>query len=253
MSYGLKVTGSHGDLVIDDTYRNIMKIAEGSCNNATFIDIAFPSPGAFTPQIFVRPWSDGSYVGACLFGDGYYSPNGPNTVRLLTNKLLSPAGTFGSTPANQGNIGFDYVIYGVNGITAIDGTNYGLKVWDAAGNVSFDSRYEQCRVQSVALINQSGLNTSNMTWPRTYTYAGWGGRPWININPFGYCYAAESDESGFFVTTSGTNAIVCRQGGFITNTTNTYGIYWIDNGAAGVVSPFPGLFVDVPLVRRYTD
>lgn len=237
MSYGLQVRGSHGDLAIDETYRNIMFIKQGSASGAR-VDIPIPSQAPFAPQVYVRPWADGHYVGA-------FSVLNNTTVRLWTNKVVNSA--------NQGNIGFDYVIFGINGVAPIDGSSYGLKVWDANGNVSFDSRYEQARIQHVMLISQPGqtVNGSTTIYPQTFNYPTWGLRPWINVNPFGGVNVGDT-ESGYFVTTSGLDKIVVRQADFYTGG-EQFGISWVDNSFAGVVAPFPGNAADVALMRRYTD
>lgn len=242
MSYGLLVRGSHGDLTIDDLYRNIMFIKQGSASGAR-VDIPITSQAPFNPQVYVRPWGDGHYVGACSI------INSGTTVRLRTNKLVR--GNNGVV-TDQGNIGFDYVIFGINGVTPIDNSTYGLKVWDASGNVSFDSRFEQARIQHVLLISQAGQGINNTTYPQTYSFPGWGLRPWININPFGGALFSEEAEAGFFVTTSGLNQIVVRQAEFITGG-DQFGIYWIDSSANGTVGPFPGNAADIALMRRYTD
>lgn len=240
MSNGLNITGSHGGTLIDQNYRNIARIAQGS-SNATSTTIQIPDQGGIFPLVYARPWADGHFVGGMYFNN--------NTITLTTNRFVrTSAGTVQFT----GNVGFDYVIFGVNGIQLLDSTSQGLKVWDQNGSVVFDSRCEQPRLRTVLNITQTG-NYTNITYPKTYGFTGWGKRPWISMNAFSYYYISDESDNGFFVTTSGTNAIIVRQAEMSPSATSALDIKWVENQFSGLVSNFPLNRSDIGLIERYTD
>lgn len=241
MSYGLQISGSHGSIQVDQDYRNFVRVAAGSCSGSVN-DISFPNQGGIEPQIFVRPWSDGHYVGAC-------GVNSATNVRLWTSATVTD---FGGSTSNPG-AGFDYVIYGVNSPTVLDGATYGLQVFDAAGNTAIDSRHEIARIQSTVLIDQTGTNDGFgfSTYPQTYglVAGGWGLRPWVCVNNI--TGASESGGSvGYFFTTSGTGAITIRVAELIGG---SFGIRWVNNRFDGLAVPFAGWYTDIAVLRRYTD
>lgn len=240
MSNGFKIIGSHGDIVVDENFRNLLKISEGSSNlSLTTLTFSNQLPGA--PQIFVRPWADEYYVGDCHFVNS-------NTVTLRTNKLLRLSS---GQVVDQGNVGFDWIIFAVNNPVPLDNSTYGVVVLNQSNELIFDSRYEIPRVQQVLYADQPGKTLQNMVWPVSYSFSGWGNRPWIGINPFSYAIAAD-DSSAFFVTTTGTSTIKIRQGNFITGGSDT-SVRWINSSRDGVPIPFPGNKADVALLRRYND
>jgi hypothetical protein len=242
MTYGFKVTNSSGDIIVDENFRNLLKIGEGS-SNASLTTLTFSSQVPAVPQIFVRPWADEYYVGACFFQAGNVS------VELRTNRLLRlPDGSIVDNPS----IGFDWIAFGTNNPVPFDSSNYGVRVTNSSNQLVFDSRYEVPRVQQVLYVEQPGLNPANMTWPRSYSFSGWGLRPWIGINPFSYAIASEEEDCGFFVTTTGTSTLKIRQGNFIQFGSST-AIRWIDSNANGAIIPFPGNQADIALMRRYGD
>lgn len=240
MSYGFQLRGSHGDIVVDQNFRNLVKIGEGSSGLAlTTLTFSSQFPGA--PQIFVRPWKDEDYVGNCNFVNN-------TTVTLRTNKLLWATGS--NVVVDQGNVGFDWVMFATNNPIPLDNSNHGVVVLNQNNQLIFDSRYEVPRVQQILYADQPG--TASMVWPVSYSFSGWGGRPWIGINPFSYAIASEEEEAAFFVTTTGTNIIKIRQGTFITSAPNQ-GVRWVNRQGEGVTIPFPGRRADVALLRRYND
>ena len=241
MTYGISIKNTSGDIIIDENFRNLLKIGEGS-SNASLTTLTFSSQVPAVPQIFVRPWADEYYVGACFFQAGNTS------VLLRTNRLLRlPNGSVVDNPS----IGFDWIAFGTNNPIAYDSSNYGMRITNSSNQLVFDSRYEAPRTQQVLYVEQPGLDPSNMTWPRSYTFSGWGLKPWIGINPFSYAVASEEEDSGFFVTTTGTSTIKIRQGNFIQG--GPTDIRWVDNSFSGNTIPFPGNQVDIALARRYGD
>jgi hypothetical protein len=234
MSYGLKVLGVSGAVQIDDTFQNMVRIASGSCSGFSNI-ITVPDQGTFAPQIFVRPWADGQWVGGLCF-------QSTTQIEILTNyKEYAEGSNAVSFPGG----GFDWVAFGTASRQLVDSSTYGMKVFDASGNLTFDSRYEAARTQTVCLITQSG-GTETQAYPQYYGFTGWSIRPWINLNTFSrvlFSGDLGSGDYGWYVTTNGTSSI---------------GVRWAETYADGISfrasgTAFQGMAADVSVVRRYTD
>lgn len=133
MSYGLEVQNSSGDLLIDGNFANFEIIAEGTSTHngiglTAYVDIAFP-PTSQPPLVFVRSTSYGLACATLLKnGSGLYS-----SARLYSS---APFSTFS----------FDWFVASPAGASSSSDT-WGMRVYDAAGDVVFDSgrRYVQFR------------------------------------------------------------------------------------------------------------
>jgi hypothetical protein len=234
MGFGLRVTGSAGAIQIDQDYRNLMRIASGStgANVGNAAVFSLPYQNGFIPQIFVRPWADGQYVGGLTYADASLQQ-----ARIYTTG------------------GFEWVAFGMVSPQQLDSSTYGLKVFASDGSVALDSRYELARIQSTILIGpqpDDGFGGTN--YPQNYGLAGWGLRPWIGLNQFGTAFAGNDiggTEYAFMMTTLDTATIQVRLAEVFSATFTLGG--WIDNHFAGNNIAFPGRYADVPVLRRYTD
>lgn len=133
MSHGLEVQNSGGDLVIDAAFANFEIVAEGSgTHNGTgltaYVDVSFP-PTAQPPLVFVRSTSYGL---ACA------------TLIKNGSGLYASARLYSSAPYNT--FAFDWFVAAPAGSSASSDT-WGMRVYDAGGDVVFDSgrRYVQFR------------------------------------------------------------------------------------------------------------
>ncbi len=242
MSFGIKIVGNQNNIVIDDNFKNLLKIGEGS-SSQPIVTITLPSQGASNPQIFVRPWFDESYIGA-------FEIVNDTTIKMRTNRFIR-TGTF--TLQDTG-AGFDWVAFGVNGAIPMDNTNYGVRVLNNQSERIYDSRFECPRVQQVIYAGPAGQSYFDQQWPQSYNFSGWGKRPWICINTFGMAIGAETDENHFYVTTTGTSIVKARQAKVSDiSSIGQFAIEYVDNNFSGVAVPFPGLEADISVLKRYND
>jgi len=181
MAIGFTSINDGGITQIDETYRNLRYVASGrwglgaGASVGTDGGIDFPAQTTGAPLIFVRPISDGTYC----------------TMYALENaRALVIA-----------NGDFDWVVYGLDNTSISSNSTHGVQVFDAAGSVVFDSRYEVPRIKACSL-----LNTSAKAYPYTINFAGWGVRPWFLLNSTFFDYSDDGRCIAF--RTNGTSQIV---------------------------------------------
>jgi hypothetical protein len=209
-----------------------MRVASGSTgpttNNTAVISL--PNQSGLIPQIFVRPWADGQYVGGLSFTD----------TSLQEANIMTTGG-------------FEWVAFGMTSPVQLDSSTYGLRVFGSSGAVAVDSRFELARIQSTILIGpQADDGFSGTNYPQNYGFSGWGLRPWIGLNPFGRAFVSNDvsgQEYAFMMTTLDTATIQVRLAQVNVTTLGA----WVDTRASGDNLPFPGRYADVPVLRRYTD
>lgn len=231
MAYGFQSNNDSNIIQIDDNYRNLLRVASGSWTGGTASvgEFSFPLQSSTSPLIFFRPWADGTYVGQVG---------------------MEPSKCYFSTNGN-----FDWVVYGLDSPVLTSGSSYGMQVFDGAGQVVYDSRYEPARIQTIIRAQQKwptymqGGNLGDWpAYPYTYTFTGWGERPWICLNAL---YFWEDDNgTTTCATTSGTNAIILRCG--VNNGANYGGWAWLSNdgGGIGYAQSHPYGQVRIPLLKR---
>lgn len=240
MAYGFKLFGSHGDVQIDQDYRNPMLVGSGTCTSAQRVNgvvtLTYTNQGTNTvPQIYIRPSADTVHVGSSV-------------VTPTTTTLWLDSGSF------------DWVAFGLTSPVMIDSaSNFGMRVLDSSGALCYDSRYEVARGQTVLHVNSqpwpdaaAGGSTSP-TYPQTLNFTGWGTRPWINVNQLGRTYMGSEEsgeEYGWVVRTSGTDSVILR----FASIGGTGGTTWtFYDGGTSLARSFPGGNADIPILRRYTD
>ena len=191
MAFGLQVVNSAGLYQIDEVYRNLLKVAEGSGVNG-LNTLTLPKQTTTPPLVFVLPASDTVYVG------NYASYNDATSTKII----LESNGTF------------QYVVYGLDSPAVMDSSTFGLSVYTSAGQLAYDSRYEAVRLQTVWTFTQpvpdpydGGAATA---YPYTLSFTSWGARPWILMNTM--LFLNDANGAGLVASTSGTSAIVVRCG-----------------------------------------
>jgi len=231
MSSGIQVTNASGILQIDETYRRLLKVASGTCTTLSGSGtnvISFTAQTTCAPLIFFRPASDGVYVGPNTFNNNSFSVQ------------------------NNGN--FDWVVYGLDSPVALDGTTMGMQVFDTSGSTIYDSRYEGVRIQSTYTVTQpypdsyliGAPGAGNCAYPYTYTFTGWGAKPWICLN--GLFWLDDGNSSTICATTSGTNAIIINCGCILSGT--AWSMYTNNGSSGSYTRSYPGGVLRVPVARR---
>lgn len=208
MANGFQSLNASNIIQIDDNYRNLLKVASGTWTGGTaaIAEITFPLQTSTAPLIFVRPVSDGIYVGH---------------VGIANNAFYA---------ATNGN--FEWVVFGLDNPVMTDDSAYGMQVFNGTGQVVFDSRYEPVRVQTVVRHDQQwptypqgGSYGQWPAYPYTFNFTGWGQKPWICLNAL-YFFAGDDGQTTC-ATTSGTNSIILQCG---TNAGPAYGGWrWASN------------------------
>lgn len=236
MSFGAQFLNPSGDVLIDGTYRNLLRVAAGSWvggNTWTqpfgMTTLTWTSQTECTPLIALQPAADNVYVSA---------------IYMKNNQIL-----VGST----GN--FNWAVYGLTSPQLLDGTQHGVQVFSDTGAVIFDSRYEPVRIQQALRLNQlwpdylnGGAYGQFPAYPYTLPFSAWGSRPFIAMN--GLTKFDEESGGRAWLAVSGSN-IILRFGGD-PNPNLTHGFQeFSNNGSNGYFASSLWLgYVHVPLLRR---
>ena len=226
MAVGIRVSNPSGVVQIDETYRNFLRVGSGSYSGGGgTISISYTSQSV-PPIIFVRPHSDGIYLGKF-------------TIRNSTAQVFT-------------NGGFDWVVYSLTSPQAISNSPMGIQVFDAAGQVIFDSRFEPPRIQTTLAVNQQwptylqgGSLGQYPAYPYSINFSGWGARPWFCLNSL-YFFADENGQA-LAMTTNGTNQLILRCGTLL-GTSWSWSSNDGSNGVYAYSHPF-GQF-RCPIVKR---
>lgn len=221
MAYGFQALNTNGVTQIDETYRNLMRVASGSYTGGAseWQSFTFTNQAA-APLVFIRTAADTTYVGRLW----------------ITNNSFSV----------QTNGAFDWVVFGITSPVQVAPSNYGMQVFDGSGAVVYDSRYEVPRIQTTIAINQTwptewqGAIGQYPNYPYTATFTGWGARPWMCLNSL-YFFEDEGANCTAFASI-GTNQISVRCGVIMSGAW-----YWMNNATA-YSQPYGQ--VRIPLVRR---
>lgn len=209
MAYGFQALNTNNVVQIDETYRNLMRVASGTWTggSSAWQTFTFTTQTICPPLVFIRTTSDSTYVGKLWINDGSFT--------VMTN----------------GN--FDWVAFGLTSPTMVSPSNYGMQVFNTAGAVVYDSRYEVPRIQTTISINQvwpdswnGGGSGAHPSYPYTATFTGWGARPWMCLNSLHFF----EDENGYMTAfaSKGTNQIEIRMGIML----NQVNWYWPENEVA---------------------
>jgi hypothetical protein len=179
-SYGIEIHNATGDIQITQDYANYQLIAQGTIGSATSnsipVQLTYPAQANNTiPLVFVRPHSDGVYVGGCLFDS-----SAPGLTGFGAGAWVVCSGAF------------DYKIYGITSTIAVDASGFGLQVFDTSGNPTYDSRKSVPRIQDVVVVNTIYPAPATSAYPFapydspvvpiSKSYTSFGQRPWFMVN-----------------------------------------------------------------------
>lgn len=155
MPHGLRTINDSGIVQIDENFRNVFVVAEGSVTTATgsinsaFLNIS-PAQTTCIPMVFVKPAS-GVEVG--LFE---------------VSRSVPPYHNIGppwDTVGYQCSGAFDYKICGLNWSSPPSG-DFGMVVYDDAANIVYDSRLSYMQIKSVhRLFAQANPAYQDITVP----------------------------------------------------------------------------------------
>lgn len=228
MSFGLEVRNDAGRVQIDEEYRNLLLVAQGTAAAAYAGGFTFPAQSSCTPLVCVRPVTDGTYIG-------------------FMNVSSTSATYFSDGP-------FDWAVYGLDSPVYLDGSSYGLQVFSASGSLAFDSRCEPVRIKAVAsgqsvwpdVKTASPMSSGYNNYPVVINFTAFGLRPWMCINQL--TYFDEGDGGTIAATTSGLGQVTVRYGVMVSGTTWT----WAANDGANGYLSYSLAFgsIRIPIVKR---
>ena len=145
--FGLLVRNDSGQLVINGDYRNLRLFEEGTIPDSGPINCSC-SDGVSGSYLVRKTFTARSTPPLALFQPGNlwvgfaYVTDTNDEVGLL-----NPAGN-GPVP---------YALLDMDGVQK-DSENFGMKVWDVAGEVAFDSRYRYLKIVDVIEFDTTGFS-----------------------------------------------------------------------------------------------
>lgn len=222
--FGFQCINDNAVVQIDENYRNLLRVASGTAAPGDVV--TFPAQTSAPPMVFVRPSSDGVYVG----------------LMSLTNNTFTA----------QANGSFDWVVYGLDSPVQVDATNMGIQVFSSTGALTYDSRYESPRIRETLSVNQQwptytqgGSLGQYPAYPYTISFTSWGSRPWFCLNQM--INTADAYGNIICATTSGLAAIIVRCGSMLPG-----GWSWSSNNGAGgsYAVSYPGGRLRIPILQR---
>lgn len=176
MPFGLQVVNEGGLVQIDQDFRNIAVIQQGTFGAAGPVSsgvVTFSAQSeANCPQVWVRPHSDGVWVGGCFLTDASENPYS-NSIDRFFYQAGGPC---------------DYKVCALSGNFVVDQSSYGLQVFDQAGRIAFDSRRRYARIRRVLSVASSSSSSV------TVGFSGIPERPWMLLNQLPFC----NFEDGFY-------------------------------------------------------
>lgn len=176
MSYGLQVLNDTGDVVIAEGYRNHVIVASGSVSvsadgvlrRIARIGLSSAIPRSRSPLLWVR-LPDTSTWAALLT----YEIDGSGNVSGFYVTARNPGPIGPGWPG--GTVTIDYRVTALPSGASAD--TWGLRVYDAAGDVAFDSGYDY-----LAIVEAQSKTVLTDATPWSFTHASVSG-PW-------YCLSA---------------------------------------------------------------
>ena len=217
MTVGLQIFNTNGVIQIDENLKNPRYVTGGSvakgADNSGYGTFVI-NLGAFgidlnaeIPLILVRPNEFGKYVGGIFLTKQYGTVFGGNFCMIVAS-----------------DSGFDYAVFStrVGGIT--DPGNFGLQVFNAAGEITYNSNNRHARI----VANLIHTATPNFTYPYSYAFSGFNEMPWIVVNPLVASYLGEQDyPAGVYAKVNAVNSITIGlqlNGAASTPFLDTYGL-----------------------------
>lgn len=181
MPAGLEVYNDAGALIVDSNSPNYSLLASGTASSG--------SPVSFTsttvrPLVFVRFNTPNRFVRISALSS--------NSVTFQTYDLQEGTGNF-SNPVSGST---EYKVFGIASTLAPSSPGFGLNVFDAAGNLIYDSNREIPRVREVATVpGLPAVSDGNRATISAVTHSQ-GTNPWMlansTFNTYGYVFLNDS-------------------------------------------------------------
>lgn len=184
MSYGLLIKNASGSILIDGEYFNYSLLASGTLNTGVTDTVTFTASTA-TPLVFVRLQSTTQWVSL--------------TQLSLTSAVFRVYGSVGpasSVPRAQEGGTIEYMIFGLAKSLAPSG-GWGLNVFNAAGELVYDSNVKIPRVSQVVSVASIPTVSGSDRQPTTTVAHSSGSSPWMMVNHTLYYYGHFYYGSGF--------------------------------------------------------
>ena len=191
MAVGMQIIGSHGVYQVDQTYRNLCKVAKGALANT--ISLA----GSVSPLMAIRSTdTSGTLVLYITISGSTYTWNSQPTPSATTYWLFDVPPT---SPA----------------------TGIGLQIFDASGVVVFDTFNEYMKIVGVYTLGYPGSPFTGVTEPTgsAYAYVQTDAGRWTqamgnnNTKVGGYAIAMVAVAGGFQMQTYYSTSIIVTGGG----------------------------------------
>lgn len=181
MTAGLEIYNDAGSLLIDSINSNYSLLASGTAASGTSVSFTTTT---VRPLVFVRFNTPNRFV--------RISDLTNNSVTFQTYDLQEGTGNF----ANPVSGSTEYKVFGIASTLAPSNPGYGLNVFDASGNLIYDSNREVPRIKQVvtvpALPAVSGGNRASIS---AITHSQ-GTNPWMlansTLNTYGYVFFNDS-------------------------------------------------------------
>lgn len=197
MTAGLQIFNVNGVIQIDETLKNPRYVTGGTVaqgtDNSGYGSYVI-NLGAYgidlnveIPLILVRPTAYGRNVGGIFITKNYGTTYGGNFCLIDTS-----------------DAGFEFAIFSNQGAGVTDSGNCGLQVFNAAGQLTYDSNQRHARI----IANLYHAATPNFQYPYSYNFSGFSEAPWIVANPLVSSYLGEQDyPAGVYAKLNSTSSI----------------------------------------------
>jgi hypothetical protein len=167
MAVGFRAVNADNIVQIDETYKNLTIIAEGTGTTGT--TITFPAQ-TFIPLVAIGVTGVGSRWSL-------------SSVTTSNFSLFDRSGSFSPT-----SFTFPYKVFGLNP-NALTGNPYGLEIRDASNALIFNSNYKYFKTRYVQDVQFSNFTNASTSFPivpmYSQTISGLTGSPYVIANGLG--------------------------------------------------------------------
>ena len=181
MAVGLEVYNDAGALVIDSNNPNYSLLASGTVASGTAVSFTSTS---VRPLVFVRFNTSGQFV--------RISDLQSNSITFQTYTAAENTGNFASPVSGS----VEYKVFGIASTLSPSSPGYGLNVFDAAGNLIYDSNREVPRVKEVVTVPALSVPSDHNRAPTSAISHSQGTNPWMlansTFNTYGYNFLNDS-------------------------------------------------------------
>jgi hypothetical protein len=181
MAVGLEVYNDAGALVIDSNSPNYSLLASGTASSGTAVSFTSTT---VRPLVFVRFNTPNRFVRISALSN--------NSVTFQTYDLQEGTGNFANPVAGS----TEYKVFGIASTLTPSSPGFGLNVFDAAGNLIFDSNREVPRVRQVVTVPAlPSVSDGNRATISAVSHS-MGTNPWMlansTFNTYGYVFLNDS-------------------------------------------------------------